>query len=303
MSRRAGYLLATGALVLLASGFLAAKHRDGEQDRAADREAIAKLGQEFRAAFEKGDVKAIAALYTPGCEYYDDTTGEVFRGQAEVEKAYTDLFKARPQSKIDVQNKSLRLLGSDVAIQEGLVHLHPLGSELPVSARYSCILAREGGQWKIALEREWGSNEDKLEDLGWLIGEWKAHGKQRDVQMSFRWNDKKTMIIDKFTVKEGDKVTSSGMQRIGLDPDSGQIRSWMIEQNGGKGQSYWVRDGNSWLLDSFGIVPGGAETSSVNIITRVDNDSFTWRSVNRKIGSDEMPPTDPIKVVRVKSGN
>jgi hypothetical protein len=47
-------------------------------------------------------------------------------------------------------------------------------------------------------------------------------------------------------------------------------------------------------------MPGGVETTSVNIITRVDNNSFTWRSVNRRIGTDEMPPTDPIKVVRAK---
>src|SRR5262245_56433130 len=82
-------------------------------DRPADREAIAKLGQEFREAFEKGDAKALAAYYTEQCEYYDDTTDEVFHGRAEVEKAYADLFKNRPGRKILVQSKSLRFLGRD----------------------------------------------------------------------------------------------------------------------------------------------------------------------------------------------
>jgi uncharacterized protein (TIGR02246 family) len=274
-----------------------------DRDRPTDRQAIAKLGQEFREAFEKNDAKAIATFYTRQCEYYDDTSGEAFRGRAEVERAFTELFKTRPKSKIEVQDRSLRFLASDTAILEGLVRLKPLGSELPVTTRVGCILAREDGQWKIALEREWGAEEDKLDDLGWLIGEWAARPKEREVLMSFRWNDKKTMIIDHFTVKEGGRVTSSGTQRIGLDPQSGRIRSWLIDQHGGRGQSLWMRDGNSWLLDSVGTLPSGIETSSVNIIARVDDDAFTWRSVNRRIGVDEQPPTDPIRVTRVKSGN
>jgi uncharacterized protein (TIGR02246 family) len=273
------------------------------EDRPADREVIAKLAQEFREAFEKGDAKALAAYYTEQCEYYDDTTGEVFRGRAEVEKAYADLFKNRPGRKVVVQSKSLRFLGRDTAIQEGLVRIQSVGSEMPVSTRYSVICAREDGQWKIALEREWGVNEDKLDDLSWLIGEWTARTKDRELHMSFRWNDKKTLIVDKFTVKEGGKISSSGTQRIGVDAKSGLIRSWLVDQNGSRGQSFWIRDGNSWLLDSAGTLANGAETSSMNIISRIDDDAFTWRSVDRRIGSDELPPTDPIKVVRVRQGN
>jgi uncharacterized protein (TIGR02246 family) len=299
----AGYQAARYGLLLedpvLAGGSQTAK----DSDRQTDREAIAKLGQEFREAFQKSDARAIAALYTRQCEYYDETSGESFRGRAEVEKAYTDLFKARPGSKIDVQDRSLRFLAADTAILEGLVRPRPVGSELPVSTRYSCILAREDGQWRIALEREWGVEEDKLEDLAWLVGDWTAKPKECELLMSFRWNDKKTLLVDHFTVKESGRVTSSGTQRIGLDPQSGRIRSWLIDQNGGRGQSHWMRDGNSWLLDSVGTLANGVETTSVNIISRINDDSFTWRSVNRRIGADELPPTDPIRVTRVKTGN
>jgi uncharacterized protein (TIGR02246 family) len=272
-------------------------------DRPADREAIAKLGQEFRDAFARADAKAIAACYTEQCEYYDDTTGEVFRGRAEIERAYGDLFKNRPGRKIVVQGKSLRFLGRDTAIQEGLVRIQSVGSELPVATRYSVICVREDGQWKLALEREWGVHEDKLDDLSWLIGEWTARTRDRELHMSFRWNDKKTLIVDKFTLKEGDKISSSGTQRIGIDPKSGRIHSWLVDQNGSRGQSFWVRDANSWLLDSNGTLANGVETSSVNIISRIDDDAFTWRSIDRRIGGDELLPTDPIKVVRMRSGN
>jgi uncharacterized protein (TIGR02246 family) len=312
---RIRFVLFAGALVVLAIGHQSAKYGvfldspalagggQSANDRPADRETIGKLGQRFREAFEKNDAKAIADFYTKQCEYYDDTSGEVFRGPAEVEKAYQQIFKARPKSKIEVQDKSLRFLAGNTAVLEGLVRVKPLGPELPVSTRYSCILVREEGQWKIALEREWGVDEDKLDDLSWLIGEWTAKSKERELTMSFRWNDKKTLLVDHFTVKEGGRVTSSGTQRIGLDPESGRIHSWMIDQIGGKGQSLWMRDQNSWLLDSVGTLSNGTETSSVNIITRLNDDAFTWRSIDRRIGTEELPPTDPIRVTRVKSGN
>jgi uncharacterized protein (TIGR02246 family) len=295
-------LLSVGLLALreAPSQALADGQQNDQTDRKSDREAIAKLGQQFREAFEKGDARAIAAFYTEQCEYYDDSTGEAFRGRAQVEKAYANIFKNRQGRKILVQSKSLRFLGLDTAIQEGLVRLEPVASELPVSTRYSCVLARENGQWKVALEHEWGAGEDKLEDLAWLIGEWTVQTKDRDLRMNFRWNDKKTLIVNKFTVKEAGKDSHSGTQRIGVDPESGQIRSWMVDQQGGRGQSLWVRDGKSWLLDSVGTLANGTETKSVNVISRINEDAFTWRSVDRRIGEEELPPTDLIKVVRVK---
>ena len=54
------------------------------EDRPADRVALARLAQEFSKAFARA--KAVASQYTEQCEYYDDATGEVFRGRQEVER-------------------------------------------------------------------------------------------------------------------------------------------------------------------------------------------------------------------------
>jgi uncharacterized protein (TIGR02246 family) len=311
-------VLAGGLLAVLGAGLLTGKDGlplepraiaradDGpekagaDQERQADKEAIRKLAQEFSKAFEQGDAKAIAALYTAQSEYYDDNSGEMFRGREGIERAFADLFRKRPKSKAVVQTLSIRFLGRDTALDEGLVHIQPPGSELPLSSRYSCLCVREDGQWKIALVREWGIAQDKLEDLHWLLGDWVAKSKDREVHISFRWNENKTMILNQFTIKEGGRVTFSGTQRIGLDPHTGQIRSWTSDENGGRGQAFWIRDGNSWLLEAIGLLADGTETSSVNILTRINNDHLTWRSVDRRIGGEELAPTDPIKVVRTK---
>jgi uncharacterized protein (TIGR02246 family) len=313
MRKRSAYLLAAALAAFLVAGVYTL--RDAQQkahagdgqtgsaapaDRPGDREVIGKLGQDFREAFGRGDAKALAGLYTEQGEYYDDTTGEAFRGRGEIEMAYAKFFKEMPGRKIIINSRSLRFLGRDVALQEGLVGLEPTDSELPRSVRYSCLLVREDGHWKLALEREWGVEENKLEDLNWLIGTWSAQTKDRNVEVSFRWNDKKTLIVSKVTVQEAGNPPYTTTQRIGIDPESSQIRSWSVDPLGGRGRSVWVRDGNNWLLDSEGVLGNGTQTTSVNIISRLGPDAFTWRSVDRVIGSEELPPTNPIKVVRVK---
>jgi uncharacterized protein (TIGR02246 family) len=306
------YFLAGAVLGVLGAGLLAGRAGNALQqptqaasatadDRAGDREAIVRLVEQFRKAFERGDAKAIAALYTQECEYYEDSTGEAFRGQQEVERAYTELFKERPASKIEIVSQSIRFVGHDTAVEEGLARLQPIGSELPRSARYSCICVREDGRWKVALEREWGVTESRLEDLSWLIGDWAGKGKDRELQTSFHWNPGKTLIVNKSTVKENGRVTIAITQRIGVDPQTGQIRSWIIDGTGGRGQAVWVRDGDSWLLDATGVLAGGAQTTAVNILSRTGDDAFTWRSVERRVGGVELPATAPVKVARVKS--
>jgi uncharacterized protein (TIGR02246 family) len=292
----------TVAVWLAVPSARAGQSKAGEE-RKGDREAVAGLVQEFVKSFNKGDAKAIAALFTQECEYYDDNTGETFRGRPAVERAYVQLFKAKPGGKFEVQSQSIRFVGRDTALDEGVARLQPAGAELPSSARYSCVCVREEGQWKVALAREWGADEDKLEDLAWLLGDWVATAKDLEVHTSFRWNNKKTMIVGETTVKKQGQVSSSLRQRIGLDPQTRQIRSWSVDKDGGRGQAHWVREGNSWLMDAEGTLPGGAATSAVNILTRNGPDAFTWRSVDRRIGGEEMPPTTPLKITRVKSGN
>jgi uncharacterized protein (TIGR02246 family) len=269
--------------------------------RPADTEAIHKLSQTFTAAFDKGDAKSIASAWTEQGEYVDDNTGEVFVGRDQVEKAFADLFKKIQGARLEVRPRSLRFPSRDTALEEGSSRLLPKGSELPSSSQYSALYVREDGAWKIALVREWGSDAHRLEDITWLLGDWVANPPNRKVEMKFKWNEAKSAILGQFTTTEGGRVVSSGTQRIGLDPRTGQLRSWTFDEDGGHGQSLWFRDGNSWLLDSSGIHTNGMVTGSMTIMNRLNNDAFTWRSIDRMIDGDPLPPTDPIKIVRAKS--
>jgi uncharacterized protein (TIGR02246 family) len=269
----------------------------GEGTHDADRKAIQESTRAFVQAFNNGDAKAVAAFWTEQAEFVDDR-GTVLRGRPAIEKAYAELFKAEPKARIDVRGELIRFPSPNSAIEEGLMTLAASGSALPTTTAYRAIHVREGGQWRIAFSHEWGADRHKLEDLAWLIGRWAARAPGREVHFTFAWNEKKTLIKNHFTVKEGGKVTSSGTQTIGLDPRSGRLTSWTFDEDGGRGEAVWFRDGNRWVMDSAGVLPDGTETFALNIITRLNDHEFLWRSVARVQGADEVPDTEPVKVVR-----
>jgi uncharacterized protein (TIGR02246 family) len=317
MRTRVSLILAGAVLAAAAVGVIAARDgrapeaappkADGPAEAAAKddkgqdaaREAIRKSAKDFEKAFEKGDAKAVAAFWTEDGEYYDDS-GVELRGRAAIEKAYAELFKEKPKGKLEIEIQGIRFPSPDAAIEDGIIRVKYPGAELPTSTRYSVLHVRSGDGWKVAVSREWGAGEDKLDELHWLVGKWSAKVKDREVNLGFEWDENKTFIRGRFSVKEGGKVVSSGTQMIGMDPKTGQLRSWLFDDAGGNGQSLWVRDGNRWLLDSVGELPDGTDTSAVNVLTRLSDDEFLWRSVERSAGPVELPDSAPIKLTRVK---
>jgi uncharacterized protein (TIGR02246 family) len=269
----------------------------GDKEHDPDRQAIHQSARAFVRAFNEGDAKAVASLWTEQAEYVDDS-GAVLHGRPAIEKAYAELFKAHPKARIDVRPESVHFPTTNTAIEQGLVTLTLPGGELPITTAYRAIQVREGGQWRIAFCQEWGADQDKLEDLAWLIGSWTARPEGREVHLKFAWNEKKTLIRNQFTIKESGKVTSSGTQTIGIDPRTGQLASWTQDEEGGRGEALWFRDGNRWVVDSAGVLPDGTETLALNVITRLNDNEFLWRSVDRVVGEDEVSDTEPVKLVR-----
>jgi CDP-glycerol glycerophosphotransferase (TagB/SpsB family) len=54
-------------------------------------------------------------------------------------------------------------------------------------------------------------------------------------------------------------------QRIGWDPASEQIRSWLFRSDGGFEEGAWARSDNVWIVKRVGVLPDGARTSTVNL--------------------------------------
>jgi uncharacterized protein (TIGR02246 family) len=270
-----------------------------DQAREGDREAIRQAGEAFAAAFEKGDPKAVAALWTDAGEYVAED-GVALRQRAEIEKAFTEVFKGGPPAKYEVDVRSIRFPSRDMAIEEGFLRHIPNGPGLPSSSRYQTVLVREDGKWLIAHSREWAATQDRVGDLAFLLGRWEGGPKGEEMTLSFTKDPDGPFINGKFARQVGGKAGPAGTMRIGLDADRGQVKSWHFDADGGHGQCHWVRDGDRWVLDAVGIRGDGTITGAVNILTRPGPDEIVWRSIDRVVGGEALPDTVPVKLTRVR---
>ena len=264
---------------------------------AADREAIQTAARTFADAFNKGDAKSIAAMWTDNGESRE-AGGRTFVGRAAIENAYAAFFKANPGATLEVLVKSVRSPAKDLVIEEGLLRQSRGPKDLPATIAYVAVHAREGSGWKIALASEGAVGQDRLEDLEWLLGEWTTKVKDEPVKLSFVRDPKKSAITGTFTRTPPGKDALSGSIRVAVDPETGQIRSWSFEDDGGHSQSLWVCDGKSWILDTRGVLADGTGTAERIVLQRVGPDAITWRAIDRVVGDAQLTDSPPMRLTR-----
>jgi uncharacterized protein (TIGR02246 family) len=265
---------------------------------AADDAAIRLASKEFVKALEKGDPKAVAAFWTDEGEYVADD-GSVFRGRAAIETAFAGFFEKNPKLRVELQIDSIHFVSKDCAIEEGVVKTWSEKSKQPASSRYSVMRVRDGGKWLMAQVREWAEQGSNLRDIDWLIGSWHAKTDGTEVRTSYEWDESKKFIRMRYSIVRKDR-TVAGMEMIGRDPRTGQLHSWVFQNDGGFGEVVWAWDGKRWALDAFGVQEDGSEMTALNLLTPIDRDTFTWQSTNRTLDGDDLPSIAPVKVTRVK---
>ncbi len=270
--------------------------------RPDDEQAIRTASQAFAKAFEAGDDKAVAALFTEEAEYIDES-GEPVKGREALAKAYGDFFAKRKELKAEAKSDAVRFLGSDTAVEEGTFTVTAADSP-PNSSRYSALHVREGGKWLIGLLKEWQddtTNQPSLKDLEWLIGTWESESDELSAKTTYSWTASKAFIRADYTItpkKEGEQP-STGTQVIGVDPAVGTIRAWLFASDGGIGESNWIWEGDRWMIESVGTLADGTHTSAVNFLARSGDDAFTWRSVQRIHAGEPQPDIAAVTVKRV----
>src|SRR5260370_20102765 len=104
-----------------------------------------KRAQEFIAAFEKGDPKAVAAFWTESATYVDEN-GREFKGRPAIETMYEKFFAKNKGMKLNIIVSSARMVGTDVALEDGITEVTPAGGGLPSAAHFAAVLVKKGGE-------------------------------------------------------------------------------------------------------------------------------------------------------------
>lgn len=287
-------------LGVLASNVFAAAD---SPDNRASKKAVRQVAAKYAAAFNQGDAKALTALWTPQGDHVGPR-GERLKGRKAIREKFEEFFSLNQQTRLSLTIDGIRFIKDDVAILDGTVDVSPPLQGAPVEAHATVVLVKQGEQWLIESSRDSltaiPSNYEHLRELEWMIGDWDeaATAKNASVESSCDWTVNKNFIIRKFTAEIEGLAPRAGTQVISWNPRKDRICSWVFDSSGGFSEATWTRKDDRWTIRSSGVLRDGSEVSATNIVTKIDNDTFTFESRKRILDGQNQPDIEPVQIIR-----
>jgi hypothetical protein len=137
-----------------------------------------------------------------------------------------------------------------------------------------------------------------LDTLDWLVGDWVDDDDKVTAEFSCHFTKNDAFLLRSFRVALADEKRLSGMQLIAWDPAQTTIRSWTFDSDGGFGEETWNQSGNRYTIRAKYTLPDGGTASAVHVLTYINDDKCTWKSVNREIDGSFQPDIDEVTLVR-----
>lgn len=274
--------------------------------KAADAAAIRKNVDAYVTAFNTRNAKALAALWSPDAISTNPVTDEELLGRSAIEACYAKIFAEPSETKLAVEVEALDFISPNVAIERGIATVNRPDAE-PEKTSYAAVHVKQQGQWLLDRVSDESiapppepppSNYEHLKEIEWLVGSWVNQDDSASIQTDCDWSKNKNFLTRSFAVVVDGSVDASGMQVIGWDGAAKRIRSWVFDSGGGFGEGLWTHEGDKWIVESSGTLADGSKTAGVNIIEKLDDDSYTWESVNRSAAGQILPNVPKVTIVR-----
>jgi uncharacterized protein (TIGR02246 family) len=260
-----------------------------DDDEAAIHQAVAAYAK----AFNAGDLDGVMAVWAADPEYVDDT-GTSTTGRDSVRALYGECLRGNAGCKVDVTSQAIRVLKDGVALQEGTSVLTRPGGETE-KIPFSAVWVRADGRWAVRLLHNLShpapapAKTQAVSDLAWLAGEWTAVDKNSKGTMTARWLPEKKFLSIEYSIRLDGGQPHMVTHVIGIDPATGQLRSWAFDSRGGVGEGAWEVHGKAWTVEMTGTTADGRAGSATLKWTIVDENTFSFEALNREIGGHELP--------------
>jgi uncharacterized protein (TIGR02246 family) len=267
-----------------------------------DEAAIRASIDAFVQAFQKGDAHALAAMFARDGEAVD-AEGHAIHGREALEAHYARRFADSPSTKIKSDVERITVVAPGVARVIGRSQLAPSeGAPEAATSRHSAIIVKHEGRWLVASLRELADPatgpHEHLKELEWMVGDWVEETEDAVVHTNVSWVDRKNFLLRTFDVRVKGKPDVTGTQRIGWDPLTKQIKSWVFDDQGGHGEGLWMRSGDQWVIKATGVRPDGRTATATQVITYVNKDTLRWKSIDRTHGDEIVDEVAEVVMVR-----
>ena len=294
------------AVTLAAGPFVVSALTWGQEGEGKQAPGKGRRAKEFIAAFNKGDAKAVASFWAEDADYVDQI-GRKYKGRAAIEKMYERVFAGKKGMKLSIIITSHRMVGNDVALEDGITEVIPGDGGPATSAAFSAVLVKKDGEWYFESVHDSAprppSNAEHFDDLEWLLGEWTGEAtKGEGAKATYSWAENRNFIVSSFVTTLDGLPVVGGTQWIGWDAVDKKIRSWSFYSGGGFGQAVWSNEGNTWTIKTTARSAKGNKISAINVLTRLDADHVTWQLTKLTVDGKELPDHKPVKMKRVKPG-
>lgn len=261
--------------------------------------AIRASVEQFTKAYNAHDAKALAELFLPEAQVVDEDDNTI-HGRSEIENLFTGVFEESPETKIEVAIASIRFIGSSLAVETGSTTTTSAPGATAERGRYSVLHVLRDGKWSMGLVRDMPAeptHREHLQALAWLVGDWIDESRAGIVKTSCRWADSGSFLLQEITVHQAGHDAMKISQRIGWDPLTKRFKAWVFDTEGGYGESLWTPTETGWLIKATSVHSDGSTASATNHVEPTGLDRYVFRSVDRVVGNELLPPVE-VFVVR-----
>ena len=252
------------------------------------------------AAFNRGNARDVAALFVPNAELTDDA-GNVHKGRKEIETIVTAFFEKFPGAQMRQKIKSTRVILPWMAIEDGEQTIITKDGKEKSDNEIAAVLVRLDTGWAFAAVRERRHEEEpslheRLEPLSWLVGDWVDEDPNVNITFSCRWSEDRNFLLVEYEPRMRGKTEIKSVQRIGWDPLTERVRSWVFDSDGGYGEGHWTLVDKSWIVKSTAVMPDGKTGSATIVLEPVSRDKFLTKGFDRILGDSTLPDFQAVIV-------
>jgi uncharacterized protein (TIGR02246 family) len=265
----------------------------------AVRETIAA----YVATYNQKDAARLVEFFTPEGTLIDPDNVAT-RGREAIAEEFFDAFADRSTYTLQAEIDGIRLITPDVAQAEGQSRL-VAPREATIANQFVVLLARQGEAWKIVEIREYPAPAEsitpyeRLKELEWMVGEWVDESEDVQVTTTVRWGQGKAYLVRDYSVEVKGEPVTSGLMIIAWDPQTAQIKSWIFNADGGRGEGSWTRAAdNQWVVKAQGSAGDGRATSATQVISLVNKDAIRTSSIDRIVGGEIARDLEDVIMVR-----